>query len=63
MRFIIYAYNPKYVNVAEIENLAKELDKHYGCQTFLVAHLDDNAEPIYCVQFADTTATHLGGMN
>lgn len=54
MKFIIFAYNPDYINQIDLYNLANAIEKRHDCVVHVVAHQDRNAEPNYCIQMADT---------
>lgn len=56
MKFIILAFHPAFVNQEDIKILVAKLEFQYsGFQVFTIAHLNNDMEPLYCVQFADTS--------
>lgn len=55
MRFIVFAINPNYVNPRDAAELINELKAVFPeLEVFVIPHTDNDCEPIYCVQFADT---------
>lgn len=54
MRLIILAYNPQHISNIAIERMQKIFQDEFDCFVYFIPHMDSNAEPIYCVQFADT---------
>lgn len=54
MKFIILSYNPKYIKIEDMEFLQEELERDMQCEVYSIQHWHEVAEPVYCVQFADT---------
>lgn len=51
MKLIILAFNPKYVNVDELIIFRDFLKAQHDCDVNLIPHMQDDAEPLYCVQW------------
>lgn len=54
MKFIILAYNPNYINPNDLVRLIELIRSEQECPVYTVQHINRDAEPIYCVQLADT---------
>lgn len=54
MRTLTLAFNPAMVKAQDLENFADRMMRDHACIVYYIAHLDHNAEPIYCIQFTDT---------
>jgi len=59
MKFMILAYHPNYVRVHDIEDLANFIEKDFDCHVYLITHVNNNADPIYCIQLVDTKAIEV----
>ena len=54
MRFLILAYNPKFVNPTHLEVLAQLLFDDLRCKVYFIEHMNDEEDSIYTVQMCDT---------
>ena len=53
MKFIILAYNPKYINLEVLEKVGKILVKDFKCGSVFIPHINDKYPPVYCVKYVD----------
>ena len=54
MKFIILAYNPNHINPTDMVKLIEIIRSEQKCPVYVVKHIQNEAEPIYCVQLVDT---------
>lgn len=54
MKLMIFAYNSNNINAKHIEKLIEMLESKFMIQSIAIPFLDNNSEPIYCVQYINT---------
>lgn len=51
---MILSFHPNFINVRDLDRVAKQIEADHGCKIYLVPHMSLTADPLYCVQFTDT---------
>lgn len=49
MSFMILAYNPKYIKIANLDKLVDTINKKESVPIYLIEHTDDDTFPLYSV--------------